>query len=293
MRSSISAVAPRGDATPEHDDPGARTNQRHVEKIERDGPNGSVDSFERRVDARDMRYARVFSSLLAPAAATCLALSACSPLEGDGIGIDRSSIDRSSTDRSSIVRSPDRSAAPVMRHLEADPGPPPHERPPRSTLWQSTADGWIAAARVVAVSPSGRAWVDVEGALVVEGRPVAVEVQPAIAEDAHGRVAFARGVPPESDVWLWEGGIARPITRDGMSDRPFMLPDGVLIWVTNIDGRARWVRDGKPMLGSAATAPPPARPQRTRWDEATGAVVYDAGDREWSLWPHEDRAVAR
>lgn len=234
------------------------------------------------VDARAMRYTRVISRLLAPAAWAGLALGACNPPEGDGISADRST-DRS-TDR-------------ITLRVEADPGPPPHERPPRSTLWQSTADGWVAAARVVAVSPSGRAWVDVEGALMVDGRRVASEVQPGIAEDAHGRVAFARGVPPESDVWLWEHGIARPVTRDGMSDRPFLLPDGMLIWVANIDGRARWVRQGEataePMAGSAATAPPPARPQRTRWDEATGAVVYDAGDREWSLWPHEDRAVAR
>lgn len=176
-----------------------------------------------------------------------------------------------------------------------DPGPPPHEQPPRATLWRRGFDGWTAVARVVSVSASGRAWVDVDRVLWVDGVAVADAVYPALSEDWRGRVAFARGARPARDVWVVEGGAARRVTGDGESDRPVLLPSGALLWIGSVDGRARWVLDGAPLGGSAAEAPPPAFPARTRV-VATGAepwVVYDAGDAEWVLYPERAEAVRR
>lgn len=177
--------------------------------------------------------------------------------------------------------------------LEADPGPPPHEQPRRFTLWRDDGEGFAAAGRVIAASGDGRALVDVGGVLRIDGRVVARDVQPPLVEDGRGRLAFARGVPPDRDVWLVEAGGARQVTFDGMSDRPFFLPDGTLLWIGSVDGRARWVRAGAPLGGSAAEAPPPAWPEKTRWDAAAEAVVYDAGEGEWLLWPARAEAARR
>lgn len=181
----------------------------------------------------------------------------------------------------------------TVARLEADPGPPPHEQPRRFTLWHDDGAGFAAAGRVIAASGDGRAQVDVAGVLRVEGQVVAADVQPPLVEDGRGRLAFARGVPPARDVWVVEAGVARAVTADGMSDRPFFLPDGSLLWVGSVDGRARWVWEGVVLDGSAASAPPPAWPERTRWDAAAGAVVYDAGDGAWLLWPARSAAAPR
>lgn len=176
-----------------------------------------------------------------------------------------------------------------------DPGPPPHEQPPRATLWRRGFDGWTAVARVVSVSPSGRAWVDVDRTLWVDGVAVADAVYPALSEDWRGRVAFARGAPPERDVWVVDEGTPRRVSDDGASDRPVLLPSGGLLWIATVDGRARWVLDGEPLKGSAADAPPPAFPAKTRV-VTTGAepwVLYDAGDAEWALYPERSEAVRR
>lgn len=177
--------------------------------------------------------------------------------------------------------------------LTPDPGPPPHEAPPRATLWRAGSDGWTPIDRVLAVAPGGRARVDVQGRLVVDERPVAEHALPQLAVGPDGAVVFVRQeAPPERDLWRLEpDGALRRLTTDGASDRPVFTPDGRLLHIGAVDGRARWFLDGAPLAGSAAEAPPPAWADRHRWEG--DRLVYEAGDGAWWLDPRTGAAGPR
>jgi hypothetical protein len=177
--------------------------------------------------------------------------------------------------------------------LEADPGPPPHEAPAPKTLWARQQGEWRRVDRVLGVAPGGRAWVDADRRLVVDGHPVATDALLGVSVAADGTVFFARSTArPESDVWkVTPGGAPVPVTRDGRSDRPFALPGGSLLWISSApDGVAGWVRDGR-KITRGLEVPVPAFPDRTRLEG--GLVVYDAGDGEWALDPDTGKAWRR
>lgn len=182
-------------------------------------------------------------------------------------------------------------STPALRVVR-DPGPPPHEAPPRSTLWRNGPDGWQLEGRVRAVSPDGRARVDVNGVLMVDGQRVSDGVVAPLAVGPDGAVVFVRQPqPPERDLWRVTAGRVERLTHDGTSDRPVFTPDGRLLWIASVEGRARWVLDGRPLSGSAATAPPPAFAEGLRW--VGSRLHYDAGDRRWWLDPTTGEAGPR
>ena len=162
-----------------------------------------------------------------------------------------------------------------------DPGPPPHEAPPLGTLWIDRR----AVARVQAVAPGARAWVDAQGTLVVDGRAVADHVLPDLAAGPDGAIAFTRSpLPPLSDVWLLVPGAApKAITADGHSDRPVVLPDGTLRWISSAGtGLVGWFGPAGRLTNApgAPFTPVPAFPAHTRV-LPDGAVLYDAGEAWW------------
>lgn len=174
-----------------------------------------------------------------------------------------------------------------------DPGPPPHEAPPVKTLWRRDVDGWRPVDRVLDVAPGGRAYVDREGRLVVDGRVVDRYVLPGLAVGPDGAVWYTRApAPPATDVWrVPPGGVPEPVTTDGRSGRPFVLPDGTALWISSApDGVAGWVRDGR-RLTRGLDVPVPAFPEKTRYEG--GRVVFHAGDRWWALDPASGRGAPR
>lgn len=184
--------------------------------------------------------------------------------------------------------------APRLR-ISRDPGLPPHEQPPRSSLWQLGDDGWQVRARVLAAAPGGRAWVDLERRLVVDGAPVLDGVWPELSMGPDGAIAFTRAThPPDRDVWRLDPGLPpRAVTADGVSDRPLFLPDGRLLWVSSAaTGRATWVDANGPLElrtsdGAPLHLPPPAWSERTR--VVGDRVHFDAGDSQW--WFDPSRGV--
>lgn len=185
-------------------------------------------------------------------------------------------------------------AVPGAEHLrlEPEPGPPPHEAPPVKTLWRRDGERWLRAGRVLDVAAGGRAWVDAERRLVVDGQVRDGDVLPGLSVGADGTAYYARGaLPPETDVWrVGAEGAPVQVTRDGRSDRPFALPDGGLLWISSApDGVAGWVRDGRKITRGLAV-PVPAYPDKTRFE--AGRVVYHAGDGWWSLDPMTGEAHA-
>lgn len=173
-----------------------------------------------------------------------------------------------------------------VHHLVRDPGPPPNdETPPVHTLYAGLGAEARPVARVVSVAPGGEAWVTPEGALVVGGRTVDTAVLPGLARAPDGTLAYTRSPrPPETDVYrLRTGGAPERVTHDGRSERPFLLPDGTLLWTSSAGaGRVGWFREGK-RLNSFPEARVPAWPDRTRFED--GRVVFDAGDGLFALDP--------
>jgi hypothetical protein len=191
--------------------------------------------------------------------------------------------------------------------LVPEPGPPPHEAPRRSTLWQRAtpagadpaASLWRPAATVLDVARAGRARLVPDGRLLLDGAPVQLDgaplaVHPPLAEAADGRLAFAAGLAPETDLYVWhpaaDGAPARleRRTTDGQSDRPFWLPDGRLLWVSGAGGLAGFVLEGERLsnrggaeVAPAARTPVPAAPRHTRAEGDT--VRFDAGDGWYRL----------
>ncbi|MCB9539708.1 MAG: hypothetical protein H6704_26145 [Myxococcales bacterium] len=158
-----------------------------------------------------------------------------------------------------------------------DPGPPPHEAPPVSTLWRDRR----AVARVTAVAPGAAAWVEADGTLRVDGVAVDRDVLPDLTVAPDGRVAYTKSPRrPLTDVWqVAPGGVPTAVTTDGRSDRPVYLPDGHLLWVSSAGGGVAGFFDASGRLTNApgdAFAPVPAFPDRTRVED--GRVVFDAGD---------------
>ncbi len=181
-------------------------------------------------------------------------------------------------------------SAPVR--LVRDPGPPPLEAPPRHTVWRAGPDGWTADGRALAISADGRARIDLEHRLRLDGRIVAEHALPPLAVLPEGGVVFTAQVrPPERDLWRVSPG-ADPIrlTADGTSDRPIATPDGGLLHIASVAGRARWMLDGAPLAGAEAL-PPPAYADRHRWVD--GVLIYDAGEGEWWLDPARGRGGRR
>lgn len=176
--------------------------------------------------------------------------------------------------------------------LVRDPGPPPLEAPPRHTVWRAGADGWTADGRALAISADGRARIDLDHRLRVDGRVAAEHALPPLAVLADGSVVFtAQAQPPERDLWRVKAGAAPTrLTLDGTSDRPIATPDGRLLHIASVNGRARWMLDGSPLVGAEAL-PPPAYADRHRWDD--GVLVYDAGEAQWWLDPATGRGGRR
>ncbi len=173
-----------------------------------------------------------------------------------------------------------------VHHLVRDPGPPPNdESPPVHTLYAGLGAEARPVARVVSVAPGGEAWVTPEGDLVVGGRLADTAVMPGLSRAPDGTLAYTRGERrPETDVYRVRPGAApERVTHDGRSERPFLLPDGTLLWTSSAGtGRVGWFRDGK-RLNSFPEARVPAFPDRTRFEG--GRVVFDAGDGWYALDP--------
>lgn len=182
---------------------------------------------------------------------------------------------------------PDEAPAEAAVRLTADPGPPPLESPPPRTLWRVGSDGWRAEDRVLAASADGRVRIGLDRRLRVDGRVVAEHGLPPLALMPDGAVVFTRQpVQPARDLWRVEpDGALRRLTDDGGSDRPVATPDGRLLHVSSVNGRARWMLDGAPL---AVEAPPPAYADRHRWRD--GRLEYDAGDARWWLDPQTGAA---
>lgn len=174
--------------------------------------------------------------------------------------------------------------------LTADPGPPPLEAPPPRTLWRVGGEGWTPEDRVLAASADGRVRLGLDRRLRVDGRVVAEHGLPPLAVLPDGAVVVTRqSAPPERDLWRVEpDGRLRRLTEGGGSDRPIATPDGRLLYVSSVDGRARWMLDGAPLAG-AEHAPPPAWADRHAWRD--GRLEYDAGDARW--WLDPDGAAGR
>jgi hypothetical protein len=172
--------------------------------------------------------------------------------------------------------------------LVRDPWLPATERAPTSTLWRPSSLGWLPEARVLAVAPGGRAWVDTAHRLVLDVRVLAEDAHPELSVHPDGAgVAFTRVErAPERDVWLAPpGDEPRPVTTDGRSDRPFFLPDGRLLWVSGAGGIAGFVLDGARLTNRPGEGfvPVPAFADRTRWLD--GRIYFHAGDGWWWLDP--------
>ncbi len=166
--------------------------------------------------------------------------------------------------------------------LVRDPGPPPHEAPARHTLWK----GDRPVGRVLGATADGRATIDLDRALKRDGRLLATDVLPPLVEGA-GVLAFVRSErPPETDVWVLRDGRPRRVTSDGRSDRPVVLADGALLWISSTGGRAAWWRDGRPLSGP--DVPVPAHPERTRVEG--DRVHFHDGAGWWSLDPRTGEA---
>jgi len=134
---------------------------------------------------------------------------------------------------------------------------------------------------VLAALPDGRAVIDLERRVRLEGRVVAEDALPPLT-GAGGVVAFARSErPPETDVWIHRDGALHQITRDGRSDRPFLLPDGALLWISSVGGRPAWWRDGRRLTAPGVAVP--AHPERTRFED--GRVMFHDGEGWWRLEP--------
>ncbi len=173
-----------------------------------------------------------------------------------------------------------------------DPGPPPHEAPPVSTLWRDRR----AVARVTAVAPGAVAWVEADGTLRVDGVAVDRDVLPDLVVAPDGRVAYTKSPRrPFTDVWqVAPGGDPAPVTTDGRSDRPVFLPDGRLLWVSSAGGGVVGFFDASGRLTNQPGqpfAPVPAFPDRTRVED--GRVVFDAGDGLYVLDPASGKVTAR
>lgn len=168
--------------------------------------------------------------------------------------------------------------------LTPDPGPPPLESPPPRTLWRAGPHGWTVEDRVIGATADGRARIDLERRLHVDGRVVAEHVLPPLAALPDGALVFTRQPhQPERDLWrLGPDGDLTRLTHDGSADRPIATPDGRLLHIAAVDGRARWMLDGAPLPG-AAELPPPAFADRHGWQN--GRLIYDAGDGAWWLDP--------
>lgn len=176
-------------------------------------------------------------------------------------------------------------ADPAPTRVVPDPGPPPHEAPPTATLWR----GDQPVARVLAATPDGRARIDLQRRLYLDGHEVADHALPELSMGPRG-LAFTRSeAPPASDVWLAEGAKLRRVSQDGRSDRPVQLRDGTLLWISAEGGHAHWVREGRRLTGPEV--PVPARAMRTRVER--DRVVYDAGDAWWALDPVTGEATRR
>ena len=173
-----------------------------------------------------------------------------------------------------------------VHHLVRDPGPPPNdETPPVHTLYAGLGDEARPVARVISVAPGGEAWVTPAGELVVGGRVVDTAVVPGLTRGADGTLAYTRAErPPVTDVYrLRPSGAPERVTHDGRSERPFLLPDGTLLWTSSAGtGRVGWFREGK-RLNGFPEARVPAWPDRTRFVD--GRVVFDAGDGLYTLDP--------
>lgn len=182
-------------------------------------------------------------------------------------------------------------AEPVWR-VTPDPGPAPIHSPRVNTLWFKTPVGWQSVAKVIDVTPDGRAWVTSERELVVGGAVVDHSVLSGVVSGPHG-VAYAKSVnAPSSDVWRVVRGKPVRVTSDGRSDRPFFLPDGRMLWVSGTGGVAGFVLEGRRLTNQGRyQVPVPARPRGMRW--ADGAVEYDAGDGWWRLDVQSGKAVCR
>ena len=195
------------------------------------------------------------------------------------------------------VDPPPATPVPAAAHLALvpDPGPPPLEAPPLSTVWQRVGGRWQAVDRVQAIAPGDRARVDAQGRLVIGGIVVAEHVLPDVTVGADGTIYFSRAdLPPATDVWrVPPGGAPEAVTQDGQSDRPFPLPDGRLLWVSGAGGMAGFVVDGQRLTNRRGEAfvPVPAFADRTKWVD--GRVIYDAGERLWWLDPTTGEAGAQ
>lgn len=187
------------------------------------------------------------------------------------------------------------SAAPVgsRARLVPDPGPADPEAPPIKTLWLDVGAGWRAVAKVRDATPDGSAYVTSEGELVRAGVVIDHAVLPGFSVGDDGAVAYTRcEQPPVTDVWLWDGQTRRQITHDGRSDRPTLLPDGRLLWVSGAGGVAGFVLDGRRLTNPGRfEVPVPARPSATR--VVAGAVEFDAGDGWWRLDLGSGRAAPK
>jgi hypothetical protein len=174
-------------------------------------------------------------------------------------------------------------------HLKvAEPGPPPLESPRRFVLWVREGAVWRPGARVLDVALAGRALLSPEGVLSIDGKTVAERAYPPLVEAADGRLAFAAGTPPESDVYVWAAGETTRRTTDTYSDRPTWLPDGSLLWVSGAGGVVGFVHAGRrltnlPGHGPAERQPVPAYAARTEYDAELDAVRFHAGTGWFAL----------
>lgn len=175
-------------------------------------------------------------------------------------------------------------------HLKVlDPGLPPHESPRHATLWTRQGATWQPAGKVLDVALAGRAILTPDGRLSVDDHTVATQVHPPLVEAADGRLAFAAGPAPETDVFVLQPGAATAERRttDTQSSRPTWLPDGDLLWVSGAGGVVGFVREGRRLTNPQGTpfadwAPVPAYAARTTVD-AAGRVRFHAGTGWFTL----------
>lgn len=174
--------------------------------------------------------------------------------------------------------------------LVVEPGLPPLEAPRRSVLWTRSGAGWRPGARVLDVAWAGRVVLSPSGVLSLDGVAVATGVSPPLVEAPDGRLAFAAGEAPESDVFVLHPGASAPVrlTTDTYSDRPTWLPDGDLLWVSGGSGVVGFVRAGRrltnlPGTPVSAWTPVPSDAARTAFDPDTGRVRFFGGAAWFSL----------
>ncbi len=179
--------------------------------------------------------------------------------------------------------------APQSMRTVRDPGPPPNdETPPIRTLYLGAGLSARPVARVIDVAPGAAAMVLADGTLRIGDRTVDTAVRPGLSVSAQGQLAYVKGgAAAQTDLWLVSlaGGPPRAFTHDGRSERPFFLPDGALLYTSSAgSGKVGWFRDGR-RLNAYPQTRVPAFPDRTRWDAATGQVLFDAGDAVYALDP--------